>query len=103
MKYTWQPQDIEAGKFVIRQSSSNVKKDTTFARTVASKIGFNMGDHTKTKPYGLIDVFTDGAYIPIGTKEKMAKMFNDDEFGYRPLTKEEAIIMLKDIRQDLLL
>lgn len=102
MKYTWQPQDIECGKFVIRQSSNNVKKDTTFARTVASKIGFDMSGN-KGKPYGLIDVFTDGAYIPIGTKEKMAKMFNEDKHGYRPLTKEEAILMLKDIRQTLLL
>lgn len=105
MKNIWRPENIVAGLLIIRESSSKhptkpsgvaVPVDLGFARTVTYKIGWT---HSKEEPYGLISVLTDGMYIPIGTKEQMCEHFNNDEYGYRPLTKEEMFKMLESSDQ----
>lgn len=101
MKYIWEEKDIEVGKFVIKNTADCPisKGDIGFARTVTQKIGFsNLSD----KKYGISYPFTHEMYIAIGTKKDIVKMLNADE-GYRPLTKSEAIIMINDMRQNLLM
>lgn len=104
MRHIWEAKDIEAGRFIIRNSASAplIKENIGFARTVTFKIGFSY-DSPKDKPYGWSNPFADGLYLSIGTKEEIAKQLNEDKFGYRPLTKPEAILMIDDMRQSLLL
>lgn len=101
MKYIWEEKDIEAGRFIIKNTADHPisKGDIAFARTVTQKIGFN---GASGKNYGISYPFTDGMYLAIGTKKDIVTMLNKDE-GYRPLTKEEAIIMINDMRQSLIL
>lgn len=107
MKYIWEEKDIECGMFVIRQSADLVTKSTdlNFARSVTIKIGFAYDEKNKGlgQTYGACNVFTDGFYYNVGTKADFVRTFNEDEFGYRPLRKDEAILLLNDLKQSLLL
>jgi len=107
MKNIWAPKDVTAGLFIIRESSPKhpTKKGNSsvpvpvnigFARTVTYKIGFGQD---KKKPYGLISVMTDGWYHDVGTAEELCDKLNNDEYGYRPLTKEEMFKMLESSDQ----
>lgn len=61
------------------------------------KIGFDNGN--RDKPYGSISCLTDGFYCSIGKKPEIVKWLNEDQFGYRPLTKEEYIAMVSSTEQ----
>lgn len=97
MKNIWQESDIVAGRYIIKESSPKGSCDLSFARSVAFKIGFiNSGD----KKYGLTNCLTDGWFCPMAeTKAEVAKMLNEDSYGYRPLTKEEYISMVHSTEQ----
>jgi len=98
MKNIWKEEDIKVGMFIIRESSKKPSKDITFTRTVTSQITWSHG-RTNTN-YGLTSVMTDGWFCPIGkNKQSLADHLNNDEFGYRPATKEEILDMLIDNKQ----
>lgn len=92
----WDADDIKAGMYVIKNSSPIGTTDLGFARTVTYKIGWNCkGD----KSFGMIACLTDGMFFSIGDKYAMVDHLNDDEFGYRPLTKPEYLEMFNDSMQ----
>lgn len=97
MKNIWKTEDITAGLYIIRESSPKNSPHIGFARTVTFKIGFSRTN--EEKPYGKISCMCDGWYCPIGTKEQVAEYLNNDEYGYRPLTKEEFIKMINSSDQ----
>lgn len=102
MKNIWLPKDIEAGLFIIRESSPKKSKDLGFAKTVVFKIGFVnvLENDISVQKYCKISVLTDGFVAAIGnTKEEFANYLNDDKSGYRPLTKEEMIDLLNSSEQ----
>lgn len=96
MKNIWKVEDITAGLFIIKESSTKKAKDLSFARTVTFKIGW---ENEKGSPYGLINIMTDGWYYRIGDKKALVDHLNKDEYGYRPLTKKEMFEMLESSDQ----
>jgi hypothetical protein len=98
MKNIWTEKDIEAGLYIIRESSPKGSANLSFARTVVFKIGFSF---SKGIPkYGKISCLTDGLFCPLGeTTKDIADQLNADEIGYRPLTKEEYIKLIENTNQ----
>ncbi len=98
MKNIWTEKELECGMFIIRNDAGKIPfKDADFARTVVFKIGFSMGSDKK---YGKISILTDGAYFGLRpTLKELADYLNEDERGYRPLTREELINLLKSSDQ----
>ena len=104
-KIIWSANDIEKqhGILIIRESSPLGSTDIKFARTVTYKIGFSNQVSEKTR-YGKISIFTDGWFCPIAnTAQEFADYLNNDEYGYRPLTKNEALLLLNDAESQLFL
>ena len=100
MKYIWEEKDIEAGRFLIKQSAPENFKDVGFAASVSFKIGFTtQGEQS----YCLISIFTDGWVYMAGSKDKLAKYLNKCEDGYRPMTRSEAHLIIDNCRQSILL
>jgi hypothetical protein len=102
MKKHWTQDDIVAGTYLIRESSSKDNIDLGFARTVAYKIGWHL-DQTgvydrngHVKQYCLISAFTDGMIEEPLTKPQLAKRLNNDKYGFRALTKEEVAELVAD-------
>ena len=96
MKNIFKPADIQGGMYIIRETSPKDSKNLGFAATVAFKIGWNA--HVNGE-YGLISHFTDGMYMKYGTKEELCEKLNNDVAGYRPLTKQEYLKILKNTDQ----
>lgn len=98
MRIFWEEKDIEAGLYIIRNTSPLNSTDLRFARTVTFKIGYD-NCNLKSK-YGKMECLTDGWYYPIGnTKQSVADHLNADKHGYRKLTKEEYISMVNSSNQ----
>lgn len=97
MRIIFEEKDIQAGLFIIRNSSPIGSKDFRFAATVVFKIGYCI--YSKDKPYGRISALTDGLFIPMGSKKDIADYLNNDEYGYRILCKEELIDIIKSSEQ----
>lgn len=89
----WKAEDIIAGLWLIRNSSTNVKEDPGFASTVTFVISWRMDG--PGNQYGLTNQLTDGMFLDYGSKAQMAKKLNEDEFGYRAITKEEVMILIE--------
>ena len=52
------------------------------------------------KQYCLISLLTDGYVSPVAyTKQGLCDHLNNDDFGYRPLTKEELHKMIDSLQQ----
>lgn len=84
------------GLYIIRESASKPFKDIGFARTVTFKICYSVKNHT----YHLCNILTDGCLIgEYKTTNELIEHLNNDEKGYRPLTKEEMWQMLKETNQ----
>jgi len=97
MKTIFTEKEIECGMFIIRNSSLKKSNDLSFARTVTFKIGFS---HESEKKYGICNFLTDGFYVGIAKDKKdLCEWLNNDEIGYRPLTKDEVIEMIKSTNQ----
>lgn len=94
MKYIFEEKDIQAGLYVIRQSSPKGSKDLMFASTVCYKVAYT--NNNTEKPYGLCNFTTDGWYYPIGDKKAICDHLNNDRDGFRPLQKEELIEILQN-------
>lgn len=92
MKNIWTAKEIEAqhGHIIIRNSASKPFKDLAYARTVVFKIGF------AKKKYGLCNLLTDGWYHDVAdTSQEFADHLNNDDIGYRPITKEEFVELVE--------
>jgi hypothetical protein len=98
MKYFWEERDIEAGLFIIRESSPVGSENLRFAATVSFKIGFI--NNPEVDKYCTISFLTDGWVYPIGaTKQEVADYLNSDRYGYRVMTKEEVFNILNSSTQ----
>lgn len=98
IKFIWELSDIVSGIYFIRQTSPIDSKDLSFACTVSFKLGF-LHDGSE-QPWVLISVLTDGmVYAKMANKEDVLNMLNNDEHGYRPLTKSEYMAMLESTDQ----
>ncbi len=98
MKNLFTEKDIQAGLYIVRETSPKGSKDLSFKCTVAFKIGWDAkadgGD------YGFISIFTDGMYCGVAkNKAEMAAYLNEDQHGYRPLTKAEFIELINSTEQ----
>lgn len=89
MRTVFTEKEIECGMFIIKNSSPKKTKDLPFAKTVAFKIGFS---HYGDLKYGLCNFLTDGFYVGVAKdKKELCEHLNNDDVGYRPMTKEEVI------------
>ncbi len=101
LKYIWEEKDIICGTYIIKETSPKGSDNLNFARTVTYKIGFDNND--KEKPVNKISCLTDGWVCPIAKDEKeFAEYLNNDEHGFRPLTKEEYLAMINSTNQGFL-
>lgn len=84
------------GLFIIKETASKPFKDIDFARTVTFKICYSH----KTNGYSLCNILTDGMIVGhYANKDELVKRLNEDENGYRPLTKQEFLEMLEHTQQ----
>lgn len=95
--FTWELDDIEAGLYVIKNTSPVGSDNLSFARTVIFKVIYSNQSDVK---YGLCNCLTDGWVRQIGTKEQIVEELNSQD--YRPLTKEEYIRVLNGTNQGFL-
>lgn len=92
MKNIFTEHELKCGMFIIKNNVGKPLEDLRFSRTVAFKVGFS---HGSVKKYGLSSFLTDGFYSPISDSLKgLADYLNNDEEGYRPLTKDELIELI---------
>ena len=90
-KYLWAPEDIKAGRYIIRESSPQNNDNIRFACSVAYKIGFTFSpDPGKPNTFALVSI-TDGLISSIGSKQEMADELNNDKFGFRPLKQKDLL------------
>lgn len=97
MKNLFTEEELECGMFLVKNNAGKPFKDLGFARTVTFKTGFS---HDGEKKYGLSSVLTDGFYVGVANSLKeLAEYLNEDEQGYRPLTKEELFQLVSSSNQ----
>lgn len=96
-KKTWVPKDIYAGLYIIKESSPFGDENLSYARTVIYKVIFS---YDFQKKYGLCSCLTDGFCTSIADNiEEMVDYLNSDSIGYRQLTKEEYIKIIRHTNQ----
>lgn len=91
MKTIFEEKDLEAGLYIIRNSSSIDSRDYEFAMTVLFKIGFD----AKTNEYSKISM-TDGMTIRFEKKEDLLKTINEDKYGYRLLNIIQVTNLMRE-------
>ena len=89
-KTIWEKEDLKAGRWIIRESSTDVSKNVGFACSVTYKLCWNVGD-----PKWSLVAMTDGMIGGMLNDEEMLKRLNDDRFGYRPLTYTEILSIVE--------
>ena len=103
MKNIWKESDLISGLYIVRESSPKGSTDLGFKRTVCFKLGFcsqiETGLYGDKGSWGYISFLTDGWYCHLGSKEAVLKVLNEDEYGFRPLTKEEYIELINSTNQ----
>ena len=97
MKNLFTEQELQSGLFLVRNDAGKPFKDLGFARTVTFKVGFS---HDSEMKYGLSSVLTDGFYVGVAkTLKELVEHLNNNEFGYRPLTKDELFQLINSSNQ----
>lgn len=95
-KTIFEPSDFDGGgQMIIRNSSSIGSKDIGFAASVAYKIGwlaFKSGDSR----YCMISL-ADGMTSKPRSLKDLCEYLNNDQCGFRPLTKEEAAAIILEV------
>ena len=92
VKYTWEKEDIKAGRYVIRNSSPYGSDNISYAASCCSKIGWR-ADVSGDKKYVLISI-EDGMVLKEHTKDELVDKFNREDNGYRPVTNKELLVMI---------
>jgi hypothetical protein len=100
------------GLFIINTKVTDVKKNPSYAATVAWKLCYqhNHWKNTNEEPqqfnvYGKVNFLTDGWFYPIGnTKEQVCEYLNNNPHGetFRLMTKEEVIYLITNRKQGFL-
>lgn len=98
MKYTWEAEDIKAGLYIVRCDSPSDSKNLGFKLTCSYIISWNLVFDSKTQ-YTLTSLADGWSHGDVAllkenikqgySKETLAKSLNEDERGYRLLTKSE--------------
>lgn len=97
MKNLFTEQELQCGMFLVKNNAGKPFKELGFARTVTFKVGFSNDGELK---YGLSSVLTDGFYVGVANSLKdLATYLNNDEQGYRPLTKDELFQLVNSSTQ----
>jgi hypothetical protein len=95
VKHQFEPSDFEGGgQMIIRNSSPPKSKDLSFAASVAYKICWLSGRDERN--YCLISL-ADGMIISGLTANRLCERLNEDEYGYRPMTKEEIAAIVSEV------
>lgn len=89
-KFIFEPSDFKGrGQMVVRQSCPVGSKDFGFMASVSYKIGYNVSVRDqKSYPVMMISL-TDGMSLQYETIEELCESLNEDDCGYRPMTKDE--------------
>lgn len=86
MKILFEEKDFDgAGQMIIRNSFKPGSTDYAFGITVAYKMGWLIGNPTHV----LLISLADGTCKPFKSINDLCKYLNEDEFGFRPMSKEE--------------
>lgn len=100
IRYIWEVSDIKAGMFISRQNYS--KESPCGQASMTYMIGYRCdirNDGTEGAPAKYTKVsITDGMIGNPRTKEQLAQMFNEDEYGFEPTNKEDVINMIDKIK-----
>ena len=98
MKTEFTESNLRIGTFIIKNNVSNPIMDVGFASTMAFKVVFVVGQYEKQ--YGLCNFLTDGwVSLQAKTIGELAEQLNNDEYGYRYMTKDEVIQIIKSRTQ----
>ena len=101
------------GLFIIKAGVNVFEPERIgYAATVCWKLAYHMIPQSKidksgtgylTGKYGKVSFLTDGWFCPLAnTKKQLCEFLNNDERGYRVMTKEEVIYILQNRQQGFL-
>ena len=100
MRSVFAPEDLDVGMFIIKCDVPNPIIDFNSARCSVYKIVYLNVAGLSTK-YGLCSVLTDGCCFAMQTDKKdLCYMLNNDPFGFRPITKQEMLILMEHNNQN---
>ena len=97
MKNIFTPEELVMGMFIVRNDVKKPFESLAHARTLTFKVVFNVSE---SGSHGICNVLTDGCYMKISDNAKdFCDYLNDGEIGYRPLTKDELILLINNTNQ----
>lgn len=100
MRSIFTSKELEAGMFIIKCDVSNPIVDFNSARCSVYKIVYLniIGQSTR---YELCSVLTDGCCFAMQTDiNDLCYLLNNDTHGFRPLTKDEMMLLMKNNNQN---